>query len=298
MVGLPDRADGGGLAASRRVTCSRPAWTSLPRPARKTTSNLWKRWPDFFHNLGNSLVISLGATALTLVLSFAGRLCLFEARRQAADGVGVLHDRGAPAAADRHHAAAVPGRQLAAAQRHPHRPDPALLRRSSSRLGTWIMKAFIDQLPRELEEAAVIDGASLARPCGWWYCPCRMPAHDRRLASSSWSLPGTTSFSPSSSPRRRRQDRTTGDLGDDRRGRRCRLGVLFAAATLQLAADSRVCLAGAKIPDRRLGGRYRERLGRLEWQRSTSHTPRMATHACRASIRCRGSSTSTTSTRA
>ena len=28
-------------------------------------------------------------------------------------------------------------------------------------LGTWIMKAFIDQLPRELEEAAAIDGAGL-----------------------------------------------------------------------------------------------------------------------------------------
>ena len=32
--------------------------------------NLWKRWPDFFHNLQNSLEIALGATALTLVISF------------------------------------------------------------------------------------------------------------------------------------------------------------------------------------------------------------------------------------
>jgi multiple sugar transport system permease protein len=28
-------------------------------------------------------------------------------------------------------------------------------------LNTWIMKAFIDQIPREFEEAAIIDGASL-----------------------------------------------------------------------------------------------------------------------------------------
>jgi multiple sugar transport system permease protein len=32
--------------------------------------NLWQRWPDFFHNLLNSLVIALCATALTLVVSF------------------------------------------------------------------------------------------------------------------------------------------------------------------------------------------------------------------------------------
>ena len=28
-------------------------------------------------------------------------------------------------------------------------------------LGTWIMKAFIEQIPRELEEAAIVDGANL-----------------------------------------------------------------------------------------------------------------------------------------
>jgi multiple sugar transport system permease protein len=28
-------------------------------------------------------------------------------------------------------------------------------------LNTWIMKAFIDQIPRELDESAIIDGASL-----------------------------------------------------------------------------------------------------------------------------------------
>ena len=28
-------------------------------------------------------------------------------------------------------------------------------------LGTWLMKSFMDQIPRELEEAAYIDGASM-----------------------------------------------------------------------------------------------------------------------------------------
>ncbi|MFN6998759.1 MAG: carbohydrate ABC transporter permease, partial [Elioraea tepidiphila] len=30
-------------------------------------------------------------------------------------------------------------------------------------LGTWIMKAFVDQVPREFEEAAQVDGASLVQ---------------------------------------------------------------------------------------------------------------------------------------
>ena len=39
-------------------------------PTLQNYVNLWQRWPDFFHNLVNSLLIALGATALTLVISF------------------------------------------------------------------------------------------------------------------------------------------------------------------------------------------------------------------------------------
>lgn len=122
--------------------------------------NLWQRWPDFFDNLVNSLVVALSATALTLVLSFLA---------------GYVYSRR-------------DGRVLTASAFFmilvrllppivitlPLFPAVNWLLLNDTRtvlvilycafflsLGTWIMKAFIDQLPRELEEAAAIDGASL-----------------------------------------------------------------------------------------------------------------------------------------
>ena len=122
--------------------------------------NLWERWPDFFDNLVNSLVVALSATALTLVVSFLA---------------GYVYSRR-------------DGRLLTASAFFmilvrllppivitlPLFPAVNWLLLNDTRtvlvilycafflsLGTWIMKAFIDQLPRELEEAAAIDGASL-----------------------------------------------------------------------------------------------------------------------------------------
>lgn len=122
--------------------------------------NLWQRWPDFFHNLANSLVIALCATALTLVVSFLA---------------GYVYSRR-------------DGRLLTGSAFFmilvrllppivitlPLFPAVNWLLLNDTRtvlvilycafflsLGTWIMKAFIDQLPRELEEAAAIDGAGL-----------------------------------------------------------------------------------------------------------------------------------------
>ena len=122
--------------------------------------NLWKRWPDFFHNLLNSVWVSLGATALTLVISFLA---------------GYVYSRRA-------------GKLLTASAFFmilvrllppivitlPLFPAINWLMLNDTRavlillytafflsLGSWIMKAFIDQLPRELEEAAAMDGAGL-----------------------------------------------------------------------------------------------------------------------------------------
>ncbi len=122
--------------------------------------NLWKRWPDFFHNLGNSLLVALGATALTLVVSFLA---------------GYVYSRRS-------------GRLLTASAFFmilvrllppivltlPLFPAVNWLRLNDTRtvlillycaffvsLGTWIMKAFVDQLPRELDEAAAIDGSTV-----------------------------------------------------------------------------------------------------------------------------------------
>jgi multiple sugar transport system permease protein len=124
--------------------------------------NLWKRWPDFFHNLGNSLVISLCATALTLVLSFlAGYVySRHEGKLLTASAFFMIVVRLLPPIVIT----------------LPLFPAINWLLLNDTRtvlvllycafflsLGTWIMKAFIDQLPRELEEASAIDGASLAQ---------------------------------------------------------------------------------------------------------------------------------------
>jgi len=122
--------------------------------------NLWNRWPDFFHNLLNSLQIALGATALTLVVSFlAGHVY---ARRQSrvltASAFFMILVRLLPPIVIT----------------LPLFPAVNWLMLNDTRtvlvllycafflsLGTWIMKAFIDQLPIELEEAAAIDGSTL-----------------------------------------------------------------------------------------------------------------------------------------
>ena len=75
-------------------------------------------------------------------------------------------------------------------------------------LGTVLMRTFIDQIPRELDEAAQIDGATrIDHPAARSSCRWRRPAFSPSRSSSS-SSPGTSSCLPSSSrqpkPRRRR----------------------------------------------------------------------------------------------
>lgn len=124
--------------------------------------NLWKRWPDFFHNLGNSLIVSLGATALTLVLSFLAGYAYsrHQGKLLTASAFFMILVRLLPPIV----------------LTLPLFPAVNWLMLNDTRtvlvllycafflsLGSWIMKAFIDQLPRELEEAAAIDGAGLAQ---------------------------------------------------------------------------------------------------------------------------------------
>lgn len=124
--------------------------------------NLWKRWPDFFGNLGNSLVISISATLLTLLVSFLAGYVYSrrEGRLLTASAFFMILVRLLPPIV----------------LTLPLFPAVNWLRLNDTRtvlvllycaffvsLGTWIMKAFIDQLPRELEEASAIDGASLAQ---------------------------------------------------------------------------------------------------------------------------------------
>lgn len=129
-------------------------------PTLQNYTNLWERWPDFFHNLGNSLAVALGATGLTLLISFLAGYVY--ARRQSrmltASAFFMILVRLLPPIV----------------LTLPLFPAINWLMLNDTRavlillycafflsLGTWIMKAFIDQLPIELEEAAAIDGSSL-----------------------------------------------------------------------------------------------------------------------------------------
>ena len=147
------------LRLPRDIFAAGGAGSSLQLTTRNYV-NLWQRWPDFFHNLANSLLVALGATALTLVVSFLA---------------GYVYSRRS-------------GRLLTASAFFmilvrllppivltlPLFPAVNWLLLNDTRsvlillycaffvsLGTWIMKAFIDQLPRDLDEAAAIDGSTV-----------------------------------------------------------------------------------------------------------------------------------------
>jgi multiple sugar transport system permease protein len=138
------------------------SWDFLAKAGPQNYTNLWKRWPEFFHNLGNSLVIALGATALTLAVSFLAGYVY--SRRQGrlltASAFFMILVRLLPPI--------VLTLPLFPAINWLHLNDTRtvlilLYCAFFVSLGTWIMKAFIDQLPRELDEASAIDGASLAQ---------------------------------------------------------------------------------------------------------------------------------------
>lgn len=129
-------------------------------PTIQNYVNLWKRWPDFFHNLGNSLLVSLGATALTLVISFLAGYVYSrrDGRLLTASAFFMILVRLLPPI--------VITLPLFPAINWLMLNDTKLVlillyTAFFLSLGSWIMKAFIDQLPRELEEAAAMDGAGL-----------------------------------------------------------------------------------------------------------------------------------------
>ena len=129
-------------------------------PTRLNYVNLWKRWPDFFSNLGNSIIVALGATALTLVISFLAGYVYSrrDGRLLTASAFFMILVRLLPPI--------VITLPLFPAINWLMLNDTKLVlvllySAFFLSLGAWIMKAFIDQLPRELEEAAAMDGATL-----------------------------------------------------------------------------------------------------------------------------------------
>ncbi|MGG5823223.1 carbohydrate ABC transporter permease [Falsiroseomonas sp. HW251] len=123
---------------------------------------LWARWPEFFHALGNSLIV----TALATVLAVAASLCSgyaysrFRGRWIDASALFLIAVRLIPpivCTLPLFPAANALGLQ------DTHVWLAVLYATFFVSLGTFVMRAFIDQIPRELDEAAAVDGAGRLR---------------------------------------------------------------------------------------------------------------------------------------
>ena len=121
---------------------------------------LMEVWPQFFTHMRSSLIITAGATLLTIVASsMAGYVySRFRGRLLTSSAFFMLFVRTLPPII-----ITLPLFPVANIL-HLHDTHLLLILLYASffvSLGTWIMKAFIDQIPRELEEAAIMDGATL-----------------------------------------------------------------------------------------------------------------------------------------
>lgn len=121
---------------------------------------LYRDWPEFFDTLLNSLLITLGATLLTiLVTMMAGYVySRYRSRWLTLSAFFMIVIRMLPPI--------VITLPLFPVVNDLYLNDTYILlillyATFFVSLGTWIMKSFIDQIPRELEEAAFVDGATL-----------------------------------------------------------------------------------------------------------------------------------------
>jgi multiple sugar transport system permease protein len=121
---------------------------------------LVQRWPEFFDALGNSLIITIGATLVTVIATtLAGYVyARVRSRGLAASAFFMIVIRMMPPIV-----ITLPLFPVVNWLRlnDTHIALIILYATFFVSLNTWIMKAFIDQIPREFEEAATIDGASL-----------------------------------------------------------------------------------------------------------------------------------------
>lgn len=129
-------------------------------PSLINYTNLYQRWPEFFIDLGNSFIITAGATLLTLAVSIPAA---YAYSRYSSTG---LRLSAFAMLAIRMFPPIVVTLPLYPVIRALNLNDRHLLlvviySAFFVSLGTWVMKAFIDEVPRELDEAAVLDGCNV-----------------------------------------------------------------------------------------------------------------------------------------
>jgi multiple sugar transport system permease protein len=129
-------------------------------PTLDNYRRLLEEWPAFLPNMLNSLIVTVGATLLTVVIAtLAGYVyARFRGRILALSAFFMVVVRMLPPI--------VVTLPLFPFFSWLHVNDTHLVlivlyATFFVSLSTWIMRAFIDQVPRELEEAALVDGAGL-----------------------------------------------------------------------------------------------------------------------------------------
>lgn len=137
-----------------------PQW--LFEPTLESYRLLAAQWPEFFRCLGNSLVIAVGATLLALVASgLAGyAYARYRSRGLSASAFFMVFIRMFPPIV-----ITLPLFPVAnkLGLMDTHFLLILLYATFFVSLSTWIVKTGVDQIPYELEEAALVDGASLAQ---------------------------------------------------------------------------------------------------------------------------------------
>jgi len=134
--------------------------TLLFTPTLENYQTLWQSRPEFFRALGNSVVVTIGTVLLTIVASTCAGYVYARYRNRLLGGTafGLLAARMLPPII-----ITVPLFPILNALRmnDTHLLLILLYAAFYVSLGTWIMRAFVAQLPIELEEAAAVDGGGL-----------------------------------------------------------------------------------------------------------------------------------------
>lgn len=131
-------------------------------PTLDNYRRLLEEWPAFFPNMLNSLVVTAGATLLTVIVStLAGYVyARYRGRALALSAFFMVVVRMLPPIV-----VTLPLFPLFS-WLHVNDTHLVLIILYAAffvSLATWIMRAFVDQVPRELEEAAFVDGAGLGQ---------------------------------------------------------------------------------------------------------------------------------------
>lgn len=144
------------LKPPRDIFVYPPRW--LFEPTLENYAGLVTRWPDFFRNLANSAIVATGATLLAVVASALAAYVYSRFRSTAltATAFFMIFIRLIPPIV-----VTLPlfpaVNELAL--NDTHFVLVALYATFFVSLGTLVLRAFVDQIPRELDEAAMVDGA-------------------------------------------------------------------------------------------------------------------------------------------